>query len=72
MSGSHAALTELDIKYNKIKRESSRLLLVYQVVTTTLFMAINLLINSILTSLRKYADVLEKYADILLETSRCF
>lgn len=30
-------------------------------------MAINLLINSILTSLRKYADVLKKYADILLE-----
>ena len=42
-------------------------------------MAINLLINSILTSLRKYADVLKKYADvlkkyadILQETSRCF
>lgn len=70
MSGSHAALTELDIKYNK--KGGRRLLLVYQVVTTAFFMAINLLINSILTSLRKYADVLKKYADILLETSRCF
>ena len=33
-------------------------------------MAINLLINSILTSLRKYADVLKKYAD-LSSTYKC-
>ena len=35
-------------------------------------MAINLLINSILTSLRKYADVLKKYADIYHEISAYF